>query len=241
MTSSRKPQWIVPGGLILLSLVPVIAAFVRGAELASRPEVTPDNARFVTAPVPIMLHIVGSVLFAVLGALQFAPGLRRRRWHRYAGRLVLPSGIAVAVSGLWMTLTYALPPIEDSGLSVIRVFVSTGMLFCLVLGFVAVRRRDFMTHRAWMMRAYALALGAGTQAFTFAFWTVAVGEPGVLAYALLMLAAWLINLTVAEWFIRRGGEPRRRAGLSGPGRAGADVSGGAVPGPPAPRSTASRG
>lgn len=237
----------MPAGLILLSLVPVIAAFVRGAELASRPDVTPDNARFVTAPVPIVLHIVGSVLFALLGALQFVPSLRRRRWHRYAGRLVLPSGIAVAGSGLWMTLTYALPPIEDSGLSVIRVFVSTGMLLCLVLGFVAVRRRHYATHRAWMMRAYALGLGAGTQAFTFAFWTVAVGEPGVLAYALLMLAAWLINLGVAEYFIRRndrkprpgaglseGSVPRPKAGLS----ESRDFSGDAGSEPQLPRSTA---
>ncbi|MEV6965543.1 DUF2306 domain-containing protein [Hamadaea sp. NPDC051192] len=236
MTSSRKSQWLAPAGLIVLSLVPVIAAFVRGAELASRPEVTPDNARFVTAPVPIVLHIVGSILFSVLGALQFAPSLRRRRWHRYAGRLVVPSGIAVAGSGLWMTLTYALPPIEDSGLSVIRVVVSTGMLLCLVLGFVAVRRRDFTTHRAWMMRAYALGLGAGTQAFTFGFWTVAVGEPGVLAYALLMLAAWLINLAVAEWFIARG-KPRPKAGRSSFGR----ITGDAGDGRPVPRSTASRG
>ena len=36
----------------------------------------------------------------------------------------------------------------------------------LVLGFTAIRRRDIPAHRAWMIRAYALGLGAGTQAFT---------------------------------------------------------------------------
>ena len=36
----------------------------------------------------------------------------------------------------------------------------------LVLGVTAVRRHDIGAHRAWMMRAYALSLGAGTQVVT---------------------------------------------------------------------------
>jgi hypothetical protein len=55
-----------------------------------------------------------------------------------------------------------------------------------------------------MTRAYALALGAGTQIFTEGF-----GEPilgtGVLIGDLLKGAGWLINLAVAEWIIRRAG------------------------------------
>ena len=35
-----------------------------------------------------------------------------------------------------------------------------------VLGFTAIRRRDITAHRAWMVRAYALAVAADTQAFT---------------------------------------------------------------------------
>jgi uncharacterized membrane protein len=203
MNSSRFSGWAAPVGLILLSLVPVFAGVARAAELASAPEVTPDNARFVAAPVPIILHIVAGIIFGLLGALQFAPRLRRYRWHRYAGRLLVPAGIVLAGSGLWMTLAYKLPSVEDSPLTVVRVLVSTGMLACLVLGFLAVRRRDFGTHRAWMMRAYALGLGAGTQVFTFLGWNLAVGMPGPIAYASLMAAAWLINLAVAEWVIRR--------------------------------------
>ena len=40
------------------------------------------------------------------------------------------------------------------------------MAAAIVLGFTAIRRRDIAAHRAWMIRAYALGLGAGTQAFT---------------------------------------------------------------------------
>ena len=53
-----------------------------------------------------------------------------------------------------------------------------------------------------MTRAYALALGAGTQAFTVGFGEALFGS-GVTRTDLMMGAAWAINLAVAEWFIRR--------------------------------------
>ena len=36
------------------------------------------------------------------------------------------------------------------------------MAAALVLGFAAIRRRDLPAHRAWMIRAYAVGLAAGT-------------------------------------------------------------------------------
>lgn len=72
-----------------------------------------------------------------------------------------------------------------------------------MLGFAAIRRGDVVHHRAWMTRAYAIGLGAGTQAVTTGFWIVAVGTPGVDARAGVLAAGWLINLAVAEWVIRR--------------------------------------
>lgn len=53
------------------------------------------------------------------------------------------------------------------------------MAACLVLGFTAIRRRDIAAHRAWMIRAYAIGLGAGTQAFTEGFGEAVFGT-GVL-------------------------------------------------------------
>jgi Predicted membrane protein (DUF2306) len=89
----------------------------------------------------------------------------------------------------------------------------TGMVVAILLGLAAVRRRDFATHRAWMMRGYAIGLGAGTQAFTHVPWLIAFGAPSAFTRAWLMAAGWLINLAVAEWFIRTrplGHRPGRR-------------------------------
>ena len=93
-----------------------------------------------------------------------------------------------------------------------RVAVGVAMGTSLVLGFAAVRRGDIGTHRAWMVRAYALALGAGTQAFTEGFTEALVGA-GELSGDLAKLAGWVINLTVAEWAIRRTSRPRTRSGI----------------------------
>jgi uncharacterized membrane protein len=212
----------VPAGLILLIAIPVFFAFVRGAELAGDPEVTADNARYVAMPVPIMVHIIGGIAYCLFGALQFAPVLRqhRRRWHRYAGRVLVPAGIAVAGSGIWMTLFQDLPALDGWLTNASRLVFAAFMLVSLVLGYLAIRRRDLAAHRAWMMRGYAVAAGAGTQAFTHGAWYAAVGEPGVTAHGWLMAAGWLINLAVAEWFIRRRSPRPRPTPIAEPVAAG---------------------
>ncbi len=84
------------------------------------------------------------------------------------------------------------------------------MLVSLILGIVAIRRRDFVRHGAWMTRGYAIGVAAGTQALVISGWLLLVGMPGELTRALLMAAAWVINLAVAEYVIRR--RARRPAG-----------------------------
>ena len=48
----------------------------------------------------------------------------------------------------------------------------------------------------------AAILGAGTQAMLLLLGELIFGKPDVLARALLMGAAWTLNLAVAEWIIR---------------------------------------
>lgn len=200
-----RREWLIPTGLILLSLVPVLAGAARITALASGPAVTAENARFVTAPVPVVVHIVTATVYCLLGAFQFVPGLRRRRigWHRAAGRLLVPCGLATALAGLWMAAFYARPPGDGVSLTVLRFIVGPAMIAFIGLGFLAVRRGDITRHRAHMMRGYALGLGAGTQVFTHLPWIVVLGPPSEGVRTVLMAAGWVINLAVAEWFIRR--------------------------------------
>ncbi|WP_036335435.1 DUF2306 domain-containing protein, partial [Modestobacter caceresii] len=204
-SSASRRQWWVAAGLVLLSLVPVLAGAVRVAELAGDPAVTAANARFVASPGPVVAHIVSATLYSLLGAFQFVPHIRRRRpgWHRAAGRVLVPAGLVAALSGLWMTLVYARPPADDVLLTPIRLFFGVAMAGCIVLGVLAILRRDVLAHRAWMARGYAIGLGAGTQVLTHLPWVLLGGEPGGTGRVVAMLAGWVINLAVVEWALRR--------------------------------------
>lgn len=203
----RRPRggWLVPTGLILLSLIPVIGGAFRLTELGGGAAITPDNARFFAAPVPIVAHIVGATLYCLLGAFQFVPALRgRRSWHRIAGLVLIPTGLIAALSGLWMAVFVA--PAPDAGgtlLVVLRLVFGSAMVACILLGIVAIRRRDFSGHGAWMTRAYALGVAAGTQAIVFAIWIIGGGPTDELTTAVMMGTAWLINVGVAELVIHR--------------------------------------
>jgi hypothetical protein len=93
----------------------------------------------------------------------------------------------------------------------VRLVVGSATTASLMLGFTAIRRRDIAAHRAWMIRAYALTVAAGTQAVTQG---VGEGVFGVNDWStgLSVSSGWVINAAIAEWLIRR---PQ----LSGPRRA----------------------
>lgn len=199
-------DWLVPTGLILLSLVPAIGGITRLHDLASAAEITARNARFHAAPLPVAIHVVAALLYSILGALQFSPGFRRRHrtWHRVAGGVLIPAGLLVAVSGLWMTLTYPWPAGDGVLVYLERLVFGSAMLVALALGIESIRRRRFVAHGDWMIRAYAIGLGAGTQVLTHLPWFLLVkGWPGELPRAVMMGSAWVINMVVAEWVIRR--------------------------------------
>jgi len=198
-------EWLVVAGLLALSAIPMAAGAFRLTQLAGGAEITPANARFFASPLPVVLHILSASLFAILGAFQFASGFRRRwpGWHRAAGRLLVVCGLIVGFSGLWMTLFYSHPVGDGDFLSALRLLFGSAMIGSIVLSFAAIRRRDVIRHRVWMMRAYAIGLGAGTQALTQMVGAVLAVPPSELSRALLMGAGWVINLAVAEWIIRK--------------------------------------
>ena len=78
----------MPFALVALVVVPAIAGSLRLVELAGGPLLLPANPRMTASPVPVVVHIISAVPYAVLGAFQFSRRLRRRRpgWHRAAGR-----------------------------------------------------------------------------------------------------------------------------------------------------------
>ncbi len=207
---------LIVAGLIALALVPALAGTVRMTQLATHAPVTPDNARFFASPLPVVFHVPFAILYSILGAFQFAPGFRRghRRWHRRAGKVLVGCALVVALSGLWMANAYAWPAGDGVAVYLERMIFGTAMLASLGAAVRAILRRDFVSHGAWMMRAYAIGMGAGTQVLTHLPWFIlADGKPGETARGVMMGAGWVINVVVAEWIISRRA-PRRATAMT---------------------------
>jgi hypothetical protein len=123
---------------------------------------------------------------------------------------VVGCGLLVGLSGLWMTLFY--PGANGSALLfLLRLGFGSAMVVSIVLGYTTIRHGDVRRHRAWMARGYALGLGAGTQMVILMVGEMIAGPPSELNRALLMGAAWVINLAVAEWAILPGRTRRAAA------------------------------
>ncbi|TFB98667.1 DUF2306 domain-containing protein [Cryobacterium adonitolivorans] len=220
----RRPRapWLAPTGLILLSLIPVLAGAARITELTGGAVATEQNARFLDSPVPVITHIISVTVFSLVGAFQFVPARRRgpvrgrkRAWHRIAGRILIPAGLLAALSGVWMAVFYPHPPGDGPLLLAFRVIFGSAMVASIALGVGGIVRRDFILHSQWMTRAYAIGVAAGTQALLLIPGAMAFGSTDELSRAVLMGAAWVINLLVAEYLIRRRARPAQSRAKSG--------------------------
>ena len=206
MSPLPRPFWKLLSSLLMLSLVPMLAGVVRLSDLASGGSVTAEDARFMAMPAPVVMHIVCASLFCVLGAFQFDSALRQRfpQLHRVAGRVAAPCGIVAALTGLWMTAAYAIPAeLQGPLLYGVRMLVGLAMTLAVIVSIRAVLQRRIAQHKAWMVRAYALGQGAGTQVLILLPVTLLAGAPTFIFRDVLMASAWALNMAFAEWVVRR--------------------------------------
>ncbi|SIS14788.1 Predicted membrane protein [Microbispora rosea] len=168
-------------------------------------------------------HIGTAAVALVLGSLQFMPAVRARgRIHRTLGRVyllagVLPSAAATIPVALW------------SGRLMTQIGLTTAAVLWLITGglaYRAARRRDFDSHRDWMMRNYALTFLAVTARVLvpllllvqIPFRGADPGSMGELATSVIPIGqtlGWIVNLVVVETIIRRRlSEARRMERLS---------------------------
>jgi uncharacterized membrane protein len=201
--SFKKLDWIIIGGLLLLSAIPAIAGIMRLGQFYSG-TLGPQHSRFQMNPILVSTHIVAVTIYSLLGALQFSRAFRRKfaTWHRQVGKVLIVLGLISALTGIWMTLV--LPSANFDGIVVyfVRLLVGSLMTVFIIFGINSIRKREFAQHGQWMLRAYALGLGAGTQVLTHIPWILFPQIQGETARAIFMTIAWVINAAVAESVIQ---------------------------------------
>ena len=79
MSRATRIDWRVPGALIALTVVPVLAGGARLAQRASCGPAIDDCAGFSASPTPVIPPIIAASVLGVLGALKLAPPVPQSR------------------------------------------------------------------------------------------------------------------------------------------------------------------
>jgi uncharacterized membrane protein len=200
-------RFLLPAGLLALAFIPSLVALMRVYQVPTG-TLPVEKLYLASTPVSLFLHALCGATLALFAPLQFFPTLRRRwpRLHRRLGWVLVLSGLIIAVSGLIMV---ALHPLAATlPLRATRVVVGSLVIACLTLGIHAIRQRHISDHRAWMLRTYALIMGAGTQAAVGLPIFILYGQPAPATMDLILAVCWPVNLIIAEWVIRGYNVPR---------------------------------
>jgi uncharacterized membrane protein len=162
------------------------------------------NPGFVQFPMIIGAHVVAGALYLACGMLQFVEHVRSR-WpavHRATGRVAIASGIVAGITAIAITILFPF-----HGPAAVYLVMPFAVLFigALVTAFDRARRRDFVKHREWMIRAFAIGTGIATMRLIFVPWLMMgeITDERARPISLVsFVAAFLLHLAVAEAWIR---------------------------------------
>lgn len=191
----KRALWVV-----MTTLATLVAAYT--AAVLVLPGFGPPfiGERRATIPLAVMAHLSGGLVALAVGAWQLNTRLRSRvvALHRWMGRIYV---VAVLVGGLG-ALRMAM--VSQGGLTAHLGFGSLGLLwlFSTARGYVAIRSRDEVRHRAWMTRSYSLTFAAVTLRIYLPL-SLAAGIPFADAYPVISWLCWVPNLALAEWLVQR--------------------------------------
>lgn len=189
--------------LALFTFIPVVTAVMNTVQIptGTYPQ---DSAHLAVAPLSWFLHALAGVAFGIAGPLNFVRALRRRfdRLHRVAGWVFFGSGLVLGLTALSLLLT--VEPQRTPVVDIARGVFGLALIVSIAMAATAIRRRDIATHRAWVIRAYAVGMGLGTVALVFfPIYVVTGAPPEGLASDILFVGSWALNVGLAEWVIHR--------------------------------------
>jgi uncharacterized membrane protein len=168
------------------------------------PELERFERRFAANGTLTRWHILSGGLFIVLAPLQLAGPVRRRFpvLHRWSGRFLLVIGSVAAVTGLYFGIFL---PIAGTAESIIIALVGILFLVAIMRAFRAIRRRDTVRHREWMLRAFGVMVAVPATRVMGAVLDVAFAPTGISLAKLFVIdlwVTWALVIGLTEWWIR---------------------------------------
>lgn len=203
IVQSQKPGILKKIGWTVMLLMVVLVILMVSRYLTLDPDVyfSEQRAIYIAHITILIVHIVASMLALSIGPFQFLPGIRKGRWlqvHRWLGRTYLLSILFGGLSGLYMAQMAYGGTLSELGFSALAIL----WLYTGYRAYKHIRNKDLEEHRQWMIRNYALTF-AGVMLRVWAPLSGVAGIDFLMAYRAIAWLAWIPNLLVAEWIIRR--------------------------------------
>ncbi len=194
---------VVLVALFFGTLLTIVLALVQVVQIPL--DALPEDSRHLSVtPVWHFMHVLGGAAFGILGPIQFSRVLMRKYGllHRVMGRVFVAAGAMISLSSLG--LLWHFPGTYSVAISSGRLLFGIALGVALAFAMQAIRNRDFTRHRNWMIRAYAIGIGATAVSMVFFPIYVITGEPPMgLAADIAFLGAWTACVVFAEGLVRR--------------------------------------
>lgn len=203
MTKWLNKPVLAPAALLLANFLPILLALVQVVQIPTGglPE---DSQRLTTTPILHFLHVAAGATFGILGPIQFGLGLAHSYGflHRLFGRLFVASGAAISLTSLALLVTF--PEAYSAAISSARLIFGIALGAALIIAVKAIRKGNIARHRNWMIRAYAIGMGATAVSMIFFPVYLVTGEAPTGAVAdVAFCGAWLGCILFAEYLVRR--------------------------------------
>ena len=150
------------------------------------------------------IHVFTGILALVAGMFQFSSYILRKlpRLHRITGYIYTINVLFITGPAALVMSFYA-----NGGLAARISFIlqSVSWLLCTGIALKYVFSKQFMKHGEWMLRSYALTLGAiSLRTYAALLSYAGTNLHPVDKYILIAWLSWIPNLLIAEILIRKG-------------------------------------
>jgi uncharacterized membrane protein len=190
--------------IVLLSIEIAVVSVLRYVTNTEPPP--PPVAANAFANPFLILHAISGVTALLVAPVQFVRAVRMRwpAFHRATGRAYIAAVAVGAPTGFMLAVGTTSGPVAAVG------FAIPALLWPVFtwLGWRAAVERRFDAHRDWMLRSYAITATAITLRLMLPG-SALLGLDFDAAYPVIAWLAWMANLALFEYFIRRRSMPGR--------------------------------
>jgi uncharacterized membrane protein YozB (DUF420 family) len=208
MTTARRNVPAAWGIVVFLIAVVLVFAAIRvindSQNLAAGiiPEEGEFDRRYAEHPVLAYVHILPGVIYLVLAPFQISRRFRNRHLglHRKMGRVLIPLGIASGLFGIVFGILFSFGGVAEASAAVV---FGSWFVFCLAYAYLHIRAGDTVSHRRWMIRAFAIGLGVGTIRIWIGLFEGFGLLDEVTSFGVAFWVAWTMHVIAAELWLRR--------------------------------------